>query len=101
MATKKKSDKKEVKKVILSDRNKFHNWYHKEYLKGASEMIAKKELHHCDKHGMIGYKNNAFDHETQTVTGKIEHVALKGLCQFCSLEFPSAKQEYEKNGDNS
>jgi len=34
-------------------------------------------------------------HEIQTVTGKIELVAVKGLCAHCTTELPSAREEYE------
>ena len=85
-----KAKKPPVKRVVLTDRQKFHKWYNEEYLKD----VSLDELHHCDKHSMLGYETNTFMHEIQTVKGKIEHVACRGLCPLCTTELPSAREEY-------
>jgi hypothetical protein len=101
---KKKSPTKDVKEKYivpkghkLSPRQEFHQFYHNVYLEGANELIASGEPHHADKHGQLGYENNTIMVELQTATGKPELVPVKGLCVNCTIDRPSAEEEYANN----
>ena len=71
--------KKEEKSPELTERQKFHKWYREEYLKDVQEIFANGDVHNADKHGILGYVN---------------------ICHNCTIDRPSAKEEYEKSKDN-
>jgi len=75
----------------LSERGKFHKFYHEKYLKD----VNLNEPHHPDAHGMLGYETNTYKKEVQTVSGEIEYVAVNGLCEYCTIDRPSAKEVYD------
>ena len=93
-----KEEKYNVPKGIkLTPRQKFHKWYHNVYMADAQKLIDDEEPHHADKHGVMGYENNIIMKEIQHADGSYSEEEVKGMCFNCTIDRPSAKEEYENS----